>query len=490
MENNTQQPVAPPVAPVAAPATPPVAPIVAPPVAAPVVPVAAPVAAPVVPVAAPPVATPVAPPVAPIAAPVAAPPGYAPNAAPPPPPGPAPIVSDPSLDGDTLAQAPVMSDEQIKQEYESTQQNAKGPEYAKMVLSQGDNYLRLIGLHRNIKIHWIPGDDGNTRPYRCTDDCPICHVISPFLSFTLVEAAPGANKKMRRKYAFEDISMSLSKKVTGDSSIGQQGWAGKKRTLFNCISKMDNWCAENNHTKVLAYSEKAIGIGGGCADDIWQLAKEYGEVGRYDIKIGRAGLQRNTKYTVMLRAQGMFALTELEQNYKIYNLDKIIEAYPHPANVLTDAPNAIKEIIGFLTLQGVTQQSPALLKIAEQLGINASIAQAVQVPGQAPALPAPPVAAPVAPVTAPVAAPVEPAPVPPTAVTPVAQAPTTLAPEVPSAAPPVAPVAPVAGESGGPPPTTPPTTPAGETKACVRCGDQNNAIDAQQCSFCGALFQA
>jgi len=281
----------------------------------------------------------------------------------------APVPLNHSFDGARVGTEEI-TEEELAKEREQIKRRAKLPDYVKMILVQGDNYLRLVGKYKKIRIHWISGDDGIARPYLCDDKCIICELINPFLSYVLVDTiSPTGKKGYRRKYAFEDIVPALSKKITGDSSMGIQGWAAKDRFLFNCIDRMDNWCVENKHTKILSYSEKSIGIGSGTAEQIWALSQEYGPYNRYDIKITRSGVSRSTSYTVMPRHNGMFELSEEEKQYVLYDLDKIVDMFTKSQAILDDAPNQIKEILQFLAQQGSVNTSPQLLELAQKFQI-------------------------------------------------------------------------------------------------------------------------
>lgn len=247
------------------------------------------------------------------------------------------------------------------------------PDYMKMIIQPGDNYLRLVGKYKKIKVHWVIGDDGVSRPYRCDILCTICELINPFLSYILVDTVSSTGKKTyRRKYNYEDIAPALSKKITGDASLGIQGWIPKERFLFNCIDRMDDLCHQTHHTKILSYSERSIGIGAGTAEQIWALAQEYGPYNRYDIKITRSGTGRGTSYTVMPRHNGMFDLTEEEKNYTLYDLEKITETITPPHHILEDAPHQVREILTFLSQQNVINTSAILIEMAKQFNVPIS----------------------------------------------------------------------------------------------------------------------
>ena len=160
-----------------------------------------------------------------------------------------------------------------------------------------------------------------------------------------------------------------------------KGWQGDSRVLINCIDRLDNWCKENNHTKLLSrnisYGENdkgekieypETGINSYSFFNALQtVITSDPNVEKFDVCIKRTGTQTNP-YMIMNASKFKEAgfktelgltdenfakislekkMTEEELSYDRYDLDKLFPITSY-TKILKRLGNTIKKIDGAL----------------------------------------------------------------------------------------------------------------------------------------------
>jgi len=204
-----------------------------------------------------------------------------------------------------------MAKETLKERFNRIRKHNKSKsnfesEFESKILRDGNNKMRCVDddvvmLYE----HWFTAADGTRVHSICTrnydheiDDaeheieyCRVCGVVKD--SWDIWNDSGD--------YSDEEVSQAaLIIGKEDDKAVGfPNSWGGKLIAHLNVIDRDDDWCAEHNHTKALAKSEKSAGISGGDGgifDEFIDVVDDYGDWKDYDIRVKKQGKKKSTSY--------------------------------------------------------------------------------------------------------------------------------------------------------------------------------------------------
>lgn len=97
---------------------------------------------------------------------------------------------------------------------------------------------------------WLKGDDGKRFPFNWGFNPPFNHPVWGIARIVASGNWDAEARTMMYDNAGCPLLADISHNGNVESSM-ESGWKGTKFVLMNVIDRMDNWCQENKHTKVL-----------------------------------------------------------------------------------------------------------------------------------------------------------------------------------------------------------------------------------------------
>ncbi len=208
----------------------------------------------------------------------------------------------------------------------------QGYDYERMVIRDGNNKFRIVDdMPFFVWEHWFTAADGTPVHSVCTRDykgemereedpkyCDICELVKNAWSIW----------NDSDEYSQEEVSQAGI--IIGKEADRKKGfpasWGAKQFAYMNVIDRQNDWCAENNHTKVLSKSEKQAGISSGHKgqlDEFIECVDENGDWLDYDIRVKKSGKKLDTVYRVYKDKK--FDLPEEEVAYERYDFKELLK---------------------------------------------------------------------------------------------------------------------------------------------------------------------
>lgn len=217
-----------------------------------------------------------------------------------------------------------------RNQQETDDAGSKNKVFTHKNLADGSNVFRMVGDINVFFEHWFYSADGKPVHSVCTRDYDAESEGKPRNYCRVCKMYKEAWDISRNPDGFDIETVNYAKVILGDAKMDgakfASPWRAREFAYFNVIDRDDDWCAENKHTKVLAKTDSQTGITAGkngILDKIIEISEEYGDPMDYDLKIKRAGVGQDTKYTCYKTED--VDLTPNEKAYEQYDFKNLVK---------------------------------------------------------------------------------------------------------------------------------------------------------------------
>jgi len=210
-------------------------------------------------------------------------------------------------------------------------------EFITKVLKQGSNKFRAVGDPKFVFQHWFISADGVSVKVNCHKEydidgnivgsCPVCDRYRE--ARKILNDEEGLDNDTYSRDEIEDAEIVVGDR-THQSCKYPSSWASRVFIVFNVIDRDDDWCVENNHTKIIAKSKSQPGLTAGkngIWDNVYAVLEEMGsDYEGFDLKIKKTGAKMETKYHVFY--EDVRELTDEEKEMARYDLEALFKPTP------------------------------------------------------------------------------------------------------------------------------------------------------------------
>lgn len=227
------------------------------------------------------------------------------------------------------------------------EENSGQTDFVTKVLKLGSNKFRIVGEYKFVFQHWIVTPDGVPVKVIChkkydgvgniVGSCPVCDKYME--ARNLLNNEEGVEEEKYSQEEIEEAEIIVGTRAHAKSKY-PSSWNSRVFVVFNVIDRDDNWCFDNNHTKIIAKTKSQPGLTAG-KNGIWEDmleeiveiygahdGREEGHYENYDIRIKKSGSQMNTKYRTQSETQTSRPLTDEEKELEHYDLKEIFKPTP------------------------------------------------------------------------------------------------------------------------------------------------------------------
>lgn len=166
----------------------------------------------------------------------------------------------------------------------------------------------------------------------------------------------GEKGKRKRAYKYSDTEIFQWFASNGEEMSDKDLLSVRPQAeiIVNCIDREDDWCLENNHTKLLVKSESMNGISSQIWEGICAVAELNGTPEEYDVITLKQGKGSNTNYTTQRAVKKVSSrviegfLTDEENAYAQYDVFEKgkLSSANYILKYLADAIMAIDDLLG------------------------------------------------------------------------------------------------------------------------------------------------
>jgi len=210
------------------------------------------------------------------------------------------------------------------------QSNIMFSEMKKVIVPGVPNIVRIVGEWASVRRAWLECDDGKVRPFNVKNEREGSVLWDTLtLLFQKDKVFDHRTGRVFTKYIHASKLGDLMYKIY--PSRENRGWSSGEIFVMNCIDRMDSWCKENKHTKLLTKTESEIGIGWKAFQSFCKEVENWGDPEGYDLNFTKTGSDLKTEYAVSRANPQKYPqvvegpLTSEEKSYELYDVFQLTE---------------------------------------------------------------------------------------------------------------------------------------------------------------------